>query len=101
MPMGLTCWLYALHPGAALCVRTGPRAAIPWPGVGCRGCYRLMAPLVEPFRRSTGSPACALRVERRRKPWPPVQSCAQGTKFRRARACNLGWHYLYEGFQHF
>jgi hypothetical protein len=65
-------------------------------GVGCRGCYRIMTPLVEPFRRTTCSPACAMR-ERRRKPRPPVQSCAQcPTKFRRARACNLGWHYLYE-----
>jgi hypothetical protein len=34
--------------------------------VGCRGCYRIMAPLVEPFRRTTCCPACAIRVKRRR-----------------------------------
>jgi hypothetical protein len=45
--------------------------------VGCRGCL--------PHHGSIGGAV------------PPVQSCAKcRTKFRRARACNLGWHYLYE-----
>jgi hypothetical protein len=37
-------------------------------GVGCRGCYRIMRPLVEPFRRTTCSPACAMRTGRRGNP---------------------------------
>jgi len=53
--------------------------------VGWRGCYRIMIPLVEPFRRTTCSPACQMRVERRRVPKPPpppTQTCAQcGHKF--------------------
>jgi len=39
--------------------------------VGCRGCYRLTAPLVENFRRLTCSRACATRVRRRRLPPKP------------------------------
>jgi hypothetical protein len=44
------------------------------------GCRRLMAPLVPLFARTTFSPACAMRVERRRlppKPPLPLKTCAQ------------------------
>jgi hypothetical protein len=47
--------------------------------VPCYGCSKLMAPLVEPFRRSTCSATCAMRVERRRKTRKPLplQTCKQ------------------------
>jgi hypothetical protein len=46
----------------------------------CLGCRRLMAPAVSNFRRSTCSPACQMRIERRRLPPPPPlpsKACAQ------------------------
>jgi hypothetical protein len=53
--------------------------------VPCYGCGRPMAPLVPGFRRTTCSPACAMRVERRRLPKPqppPTQTCPRcGHKF--------------------
>jgi hypothetical protein len=53
-------------------------AGVSW--AACLGCRRLMAPAVSNFRRSTCSPACQMRVERRRLPPPPPlpsKVCAQ------------------------
>jgi hypothetical protein len=46
--------------------------------VPCYGCGRLMCALTPDFRRSTCSPACAMRVLRRRlPPPPPFRECAK------------------------
>jgi hypothetical protein len=59
-----------------------------WSGLGrLRGCYRIMAPLVEPFRRATCCTSCAMRVERRRAPKSPTRlRPVRGTSSRRSIA---------------